>query len=558
MSGIERGNNHRYLIIARVGDSSLHHEWLKPIEYKNFDLCLSYYGNSPSRFKNDCDIYFESKGPKWPKIKEIIQALGDKISQYEAIWFPDDDILTDASVIHHMFEIFNEQKFELAQPSLTKESYHSHYVTLEYRDYKWRYTQFVEAMVPIFSKNALGKCWHTFDITQSGWGLDLLWPKILGNPHKKIAVIDETQVYHTRPVGTGTLYNGLSPYSELCAVERKYNLDRSAYQLSHYDGVLKDKKIFVVILAHKDEEVLEAQIHNVLHFNPNATVILYKSGKNKDFAKYMRYPICPYSRTIQWARQARVLWDVMKWLDETNVNYEYLVSFDHDMLFVKHGFEELLDDAMQDADCMGWQLLKGTEVEKYPDPRVAETLWKEWDVWQPLFGVNNFLRYFNPGQVFRKRITKKMLDYLQLRIDQKKLDVLWEETNILGFEEMFSVTLAKAAGGKCIEYPDASLYNEAVRWGENITLEEVKQVIKHPSYFWIHPIKGEKLLEMARWLLQNHSNETKDDPFVFEEATKRQLDEVVLEREIDKNLKNNSFKGNLKKSKNIFFKSSIN
>jgi hypothetical protein len=69
----------RFLIIARVGDHSLHQEWLKPAKFKNFDLCLSYYGDYRGRYKNDCDIYFESKGAKWPKIKEVVQKLGKRI-----------------------------------------------------------------------------------------------------------------------------------------------------------------------------------------------------------------------------------------------------------------------------------------------------------------------------------------------------------------------------------------------------------------------------------------------------------------------------------------------
>lgn len=502
MNFIKKPINSRFLIIARVGDNSLHKEWLTPIENKNFDLCISYFGDYPERFRNDCDYYYESKGTKWPKIKEVIENLGEKvIEQYDAIWFPDDDIMTTSTNINKMFNIFIEQGFDLAQPALTQNSYFSHKVTIEQPDYLWRYSEFVEIMVPILSKNALKQLWQTFDICPSGWGLDLLWPKLLGYPRKKIAVIDDTAVQHTRPVGTGSLYNDLTPLDELHDLERKYDVDWHTYQSRHYDGVLKSRRLFILLLAHENEHVLKAQIDNIKFFNPDVGIILYNGGENKNFAVDLNVPICPYSQRIHWAASARVLWDVMRWLQDTKVDYEYLVSFDHDMLFVKHGFEQFLDSSMKELDCMGWQLLKGSDIPKYPDPRVAESLWREWHIWQPIFEINNFLRVFNPGQVYRKEIITKMLKFLKTKFRQRELDELFNTSKVYGFEEMFSVTLSLASGGKCGQYPDSEVYNEAVRWGDNITINEVQQVIKHPSYYWIHPIKYDKLIEMHHWLL---------------------------------------------------------
>lgn len=529
----------RFLVIARVGDNSLHEEWLQPIKYKNFDLCLSYFGNQPNKYRNGCDFYFEAKGPKWPRIKDVIEAMGSQVFEYDAIWFPDDDIRTDAYNISRMFTLFAEQEFELAQPALTKDSYYSHFVTLENLDFLWRYTQFVEVMVPIFLKQTLERCWNTFDTNQTGWGLDLLWPKILGRNDRNMAIIDETPVTHTRPVGSGSLYRslGLNPIEELHDIKQKYGLDSSTTTLPHYDGVLRGKKVLFMVLAHKNEDVLASQVQNIRHFNPNSNIILYNGGENKNFGVSLNIPICPYSRPIKWAYQAQVLLDVMKWLEETNVEYEYLVSLDHDMLFVKHGFEEFLDQSMQKLDCMGWQLLKGSEKEKYPDCRVPQSLWNEWDVWQPIFQTDDFLRYFNPGQVYRKGIIQRMLSYLQ-SIDQKNLEELIANTRVYGFEEMFCVTLAMACGGRCGEYPDGHEYNEAVRWGKNISLKEVKRVIKHPSYYWIHPIKDEKLVDMNKWLLsstpEQDSKKVKDEICVDKFDTKKDMKRIRGEKAIQR------------------------
>jgi hypothetical protein len=497
-------NNNRFLIIARVGDNSLHREWIKPVEFKNFDLCISYYGNFPGLYENECDFYYESKGPKWPKIKEVIEMMGEKIRDYDAIWLPDDDILTDAKNINEMFTVFLEQGFELAQPALTSDSYYSHNVTVQHPDYLWRYSKFVEIMAPIFSKYALEQCVATFNLCQSGWGLDLLWPKILCYPYKKIAFIDSTPVKHTRPIGSGTLYNGLTPHSELHWIENHYDVSLACASDPHYDGVLRPRKMFVMVLAHENEHVLEAQIANIRFFNPDVGIIVYNGGENKEFAKNLRVPICPTSSRVYWTVSARVLWDVMKWLQEMKVDYEYLISFDHDMLFVRPGFEGFLDESMKDLDCMGWQLLKGTEMDYFPDRRVAETLWREWKIWQPIFQMDNFLRVFNPGQVYRKGIIEKMITFLESKIDKKELDYLFNNTLILGFEEMFSVTLALASGGRCGEYPEGKQYNNAVRWGHDISFNELHQVINESNYYWIHPIKYNNLIEMHNKLINDN------------------------------------------------------
>jgi hypothetical protein len=55
-----------------------------------------------------------------------------------------------------------------------------------------------------------------------------------------------------------------------------------------------------------------------------------------------------------------------------------------------------------------------------------------------------------------------------------------------------------ACGGKIGEYPGGSKFNEAVRWGENITYMDMNESNKNPNYYWIHPIKGEELIQLSR------------------------------------------------------------
>ncbi|MBD0384336.1 DUF707 domain-containing protein [Paenibacillus sedimenti] len=221
-----KDTGNRFLVIARVQDDSLHKEWIKPSKYRNFDLYLEYYGKGGCNFRNDCDFYSEGKETKWPRIYKIIEKYGEHIFKYDAVWIPDDDISTDCKTINKMFEIFMKYQLSLAQPALTRDSYYSHEITRQKDKYVLRYTSFVEVMAPIFSKKALQKCWKSFSKSQSGWGLDSIWPKLLGYPKDKMAIIDKTPVKHTRPVRGGTLYKDIlgSARDELRRICKEYKV----------------------------------------------------------------------------------------------------------------------------------------------------------------------------------------------------------------------------------------------------------------------------------------------------------------------------------------------
>jgi hypothetical protein len=81
-------------------------------------------------------------------------------------------------------------------------------------------------MCPIFRKDILLYLLHSFTENKSGWGLDLLWPHLLGSPRFKIAVLDACPVKHTRARGTGDFYQDLTehPEKEMLDVVNKYQL----------------------------------------------------------------------------------------------------------------------------------------------------------------------------------------------------------------------------------------------------------------------------------------------------------------------------------------------
>lgn len=203
----------QFLVICRVGDNSLHKEWIAE-KNRNFDLYLSYFGDTPDKYKSDAEFYDETKGPKWPILHRIVMEQQELIERYDAVWFPDDDLSISTQNICQMFNLFAGLTLKLGQPALTLESHVAHKELIVAKNSLARYVNFIEIMAPIFSRDCLKELQHTFSQSTSGWGLDFLWPVLLN--YKDMALIDATPMTHTKPLG-GALYtnNQMLPRNDI-------------------------------------------------------------------------------------------------------------------------------------------------------------------------------------------------------------------------------------------------------------------------------------------------------------------------------------------------------
>ena len=233
-----------YLVIARVGDNSLHPQWL--LGRPNFDVYISYFGDEPDKYREGATYYECVKGGKWPAIANIIKHNADLLENYDVVWVPDDDLLVDTDTINRMFGLFHGLNISYGQPALTVDSYFTYPFLLCDDASLVRYTNFVEVMAPIFSRDALKEIAPTIELSPSGWGLDFLWSKVFSKKGEdRVAVIDATPVKHTRPVG-GELYRNnpeLSPVKDWRKIEALFpdlKLDPNVKENKiHVNGVVR-------------------------------------------------------------------------------------------------------------------------------------------------------------------------------------------------------------------------------------------------------------------------------------------------------------------------------
>jgi glycosyltransferase involved in cell wall biosynthesis len=195
----ENINTTKDLIIIPVGDDSLHETWVGGVEA---DVCINYYGDIRDKYKsNNTKYYYNYKGSKWEIIHRILDDID--ITKYRYIWFPDDDIRIGGEDVNKFFRYMSENNIGLGQPSLTVDSYHSYSMTLNKGDTGHRLTNFVEILAPCYKSVYVNRLKRFFleSGASTGWGLDFLCSQYVLAEGERVAVIDEVQMCHTRPVG---------------------------------------------------------------------------------------------------------------------------------------------------------------------------------------------------------------------------------------------------------------------------------------------------------------------------------------------------------------------
>ena len=219
----------RCLVVVRAGDRSLHPQWTRALATRGFDLCVSYFGRDPTRYRAAGERRIDDPGSKWHGLHALLTR--DSFWRgYDYVWLPDDDLATDQASITRLFACMRRYALDLAQPALSWQSFYSHDVTVRHPSFALRRTDFVEIMAPCFARAVLEACLPTFVENLCGWGLDRLWPGLRPDEPPRCGIVDAVEITHTRAVG-GPGYEplraaGLTPQMEYEALLRRHHLPR--------------------------------------------------------------------------------------------------------------------------------------------------------------------------------------------------------------------------------------------------------------------------------------------------------------------------------------------
>ena len=218
----------RNLVVARVGDESLHQTWIFPKEARDWDIAISYYGNVVPEADEDTLFVEKDTGAKWDSIARFICSHRSIIDDYDYICFPDDDLMLNVHTMNELFRISRTYDLYISQPALSSDSYFTHPITLHSNMFTLRYTNYIEGMAPCIRSDYLKIILPIISDNYSGWGIDRIWALYMPQPIFKAAVIDAVVVKHTRPLMTGPMYKTLAKLdvdakSELSKVYEQFN-----------------------------------------------------------------------------------------------------------------------------------------------------------------------------------------------------------------------------------------------------------------------------------------------------------------------------------------------
>ncbi len=225
---------YRSLVIVRAGDHSRHPQWTQAPATRTWDLVVSYYGSNPELYRDGSARRIDDQGQKWEGLYTLLTR--ERFwRDYDFVWLPDDDIASTQIEIDQLFALMAALDLDIAQPTLDWHSYYSHAMTLRWPSFSVRFTNFVEIMAPCFRRTFLETCVPTFAGCLSGWGLDFVWPRLLGTGLQRSAMLDGLSITHTRPVG-GPTYDrlreaGLSPIDEGHATLRRHGVPNDTRQM---------------------------------------------------------------------------------------------------------------------------------------------------------------------------------------------------------------------------------------------------------------------------------------------------------------------------------------
>jgi len=229
------------LIVCICGDQSMHKIWTD--KNPNFDLFVVYYGETEGKFANHGKYYTTSKGTKFVILADVVERYEEVFASYDNICIPDDDLYITAYDWNRFFAIFNAYMLSIAQPSIM--GWQCMMTSAHNPNYILRYTNWVEIMTPCFSQETFQKCRKTFRENRTNWGIDYMWPKLLGYPEDKIAIVDDVVAIHTRPCFFGDTYwrnknSAESAYEEIKDLSKKYEIDLE--DIVEYGGIKRKRR----------------------------------------------------------------------------------------------------------------------------------------------------------------------------------------------------------------------------------------------------------------------------------------------------------------------------
>ncbi len=228
-----------HLVIVRAGQDSVHPQYFygasQPIHW---DRMVISYVEPNAQDLQQAEYVVRGGLTKWTDFHELIQMNFFADRGYQYILLADDDVLpSQTESVNVLFDLARQFNFQVCQPALTHDSFFSWWVTLQAPSFHVRYTNFVECMAPVFSRDSLRLMHAELSRAISGCGLDLIFSELFDMTRHPLGIIDDVAFRHTKPIDPqgGRFYqhlraHGVDPQREIHDYMRRFNLTEKHVQ----------------------------------------------------------------------------------------------------------------------------------------------------------------------------------------------------------------------------------------------------------------------------------------------------------------------------------------
>lgn len=208
MSGDRSTTRPRNLLITRVGRLDYYVDLLCDPADRNYDVLVSCYDALEDKPCHERAILTEVRpGAKVVGYAGLFRDHDELIAGYDRVALWDEDLRSTPADVSLMFDICRDHDLQLAQPSLSPDSYYSYAATVNQPFWSLRHVNFVEMMCPFFRADYFQSVRPLFDLGYET-GIDVVWSSMPYDRRRSIAIVDAVQVRHTEPIGRLKAENG--------------------------------------------------------------------------------------------------------------------------------------------------------------------------------------------------------------------------------------------------------------------------------------------------------------------------------------------------------------
>jgi hypothetical protein len=238
----------KLLIVLRAGRDSLHRSWTT-VCAKLADVAISLYDDAPIA-ESDFVLVHRAPGGKYTGVKALFADHPWIMDAYTHFWLFEDDLYLPFESLLAVRDCIENFRFVLCGPSLAPESFAAWPIMIQNQAFHLRATNFVEIMAPIMSRDFLKRTLPMFGENRTGWGYEWLWQTMLAEMNRFAAILDCAPIVHTRPIGSGRLYDdptGKQPtaFEEMMALVAKYGIDHERIAPASYFGLARTDRRLV-------------------------------------------------------------------------------------------------------------------------------------------------------------------------------------------------------------------------------------------------------------------------------------------------------------------------